>query len=82
MTPDGLSLGLLVDLLVAWAEGEVSEGFVVKVTGLDRFDLRGLKLASIRRALAHADKWAAEHPISPVPPLFASNGGSGPMGPT
>jgi hypothetical protein len=48
----GLSVGLLADLLIAWAEGEVSEGWLTEVTNIDRITLRGLKADSIDRALA------------------------------
>lgn len=48
--PDGFSLGDLADLLIGWEAGEVSEGRLVELTGLDRLDLRGLRLASIERA--------------------------------
>jgi hypothetical protein len=50
--PAELSPGLLADLLVAWAEGEVSEGWMAEVTNIDPFTLRGMKNAAIARALA------------------------------
>ncbi len=55
---DGLSLGDLADLLVAWAEGEVSEGRLAELTGLDRVSLRGLKQAAVERAIRLAQSEA------------------------
>ena len=51
MTPDWLSLGSLSDLIIAWAEGEISEGRITELTKIDRITLRGLKMAAINRAL-------------------------------
>jgi hypothetical protein len=53
-SPKEKSLLLLDDLLIAWAEGELSEGAVSEITGMDRFTLRGMKQDAIDRALAYA----------------------------
>jgi hypothetical protein len=45
---------LMTDILIAWAEGELSEGAVSEITGVDRITLRGMKLDAIDRALAYA----------------------------
>jgi hypothetical protein len=46
---------LLTDILIAWAEGELSEEATSEITGMDRITLRGLKQDAIDRAIAYAD---------------------------
>jgi hypothetical protein len=85
-TPNDLSLGMLADLLVAWAEGEISEGRMAAVTGIDRLVLRGLKLGAIDRALAFVTRHSATRAATtPAPPPSSRNpatstGGSGATG--
>jgi len=45
-----VSAGELADLMIAWREGNVSEGRLVELTGIDRINLRNLHAESIRRA--------------------------------
>jgi hypothetical protein len=45
-----LSLGDLADLLIAHAAGEISEGGLVEITGLDRLALRAMLLKAIARS--------------------------------
>lgn len=47
-----VSPGELSDLLVAWSEGEISEGRLVEVSGIDRLTLRLFKGLAIKRAAA------------------------------
>jgi hypothetical protein len=46
---------LLTDILIAWAEGELSEEATSEITGMDRITLRGMKQGAIDRAIAYAD---------------------------
>jgi hypothetical protein len=46
---------LLTDILIAWAEAELSEEATSEITGMDRITLRGLKQDAIDRAIAYAD---------------------------
>jgi hypothetical protein len=75
-TPRDLSLGLLADLLIAWAEGEMSEGFVQDVTGIDGLTLRGLKLAAIDRANAHAERHLSSRAVPTTAPPSSSTSGA------
>lgn len=54
-TASGLTPSLLIDLIIAWAEGEISEGCLRDATGSDAFALRGLKNDAIARALKFVD---------------------------
>jgi hypothetical protein len=58
MIPAELSPGELTDLLIAWAAGEVSEGRLAELTGLDRTSLRGMLQNAIKRGeeLAKSDR--------------------------
>ena len=56
----GMSLGTLANLFLAWEAGEVSEGRMVELTGLDRVSLRDLKLSAIEQGTASALRTSEE----------------------
>jgi len=71
-----LGLGDLADLLIAWAAGEVSEGFMVDITGMDRFALRGLYQGAIDRAGKLSESWRTSED-APIADALALLGGTG-----
>jgi hypothetical protein len=77
MTPNDLSFGLLSDLMIAWAEGEMSRGFLAELTGLYPDDLQGMKDAALGRAKAYSDAWCeAGRPRRRWAPSSTSGSGS------
>jgi hypothetical protein len=72
-----LSVGDLADLLVAFAAGEVSEGFLRDVTGLPGDTVRALWFDAIERAKVISDAWLSKSrpPGGTTPDPPASSGG-------
>lgn len=77
-----LSLGDLTDLVIAFAMGEMSEGFLIEITGLSGDQVRALHYDAVQRANQLADAWLSARSVRADPtrgqPGSSPKGGSAP----
>lgn len=52
----------VLEIVAAWQAGELSEEQACELTGMDCFDLRGVRDIVFRRCAKRWQEWRAEHP--------------------